>query len=154
MLADSRRRIGYHGMRETARHLFGSEVVDQTSQVWGMDEEGEIRGTFRPTGVEGLWYAAGNFTDSRFLGRLLVSNPETEHMSRLTIVRRSRYLRGRSGPLIHGREIDCTCSIPEISVRFSGKRFVTSFVVNSKPKMFESARWIALRGNRTSDAKQ
>ncbi|KZV95000.1 FAD/NAD(P)-binding domain-containing protein [Exidia glandulosa HHB12029] len=62
---------GYTGMRETARKIFGSAVVDKTSPVLGLDEEGEVRGSFRPLGQEGLYYAAGTFPDSRFFGRLL-----------------------------------------------------------------------------------
>lgn len=65
-------RIGYTGMRETARKIFGSAVIDETSDVLGLDPEGEIRGAFRPIGHEALWYAAGAFPESRFLGRFLV----------------------------------------------------------------------------------
>jgi hypothetical protein len=34
--------------------------------VGGLDEEGEIRGPWRHSGVQGLWYMMGNLALSRF----------------------------------------------------------------------------------------
>ena len=34
---------GYQNMRGTARKIFGDEVADQVKDVWGFDEEGELR---------------------------------------------------------------------------------------------------------------
>ncbi|EJD51972.1 FAD/NAD(P)-binding domain-containing protein [Auricularia subglabra TFB-10046 SS5] len=62
---------GYKGIRHTAEKLFGSEVIDQTTDVWGMDAEGETKGMYRPTGHPGLWYAVGGFNHARFYSRHL-----------------------------------------------------------------------------------
>ncbi|EJD52415.1 FAD/NAD(P)-binding domain-containing protein [Auricularia subglabra TFB-10046 SS5] len=63
--------IGYEPMRAAVRRVFGSDVVDQTTRVWGLDDKGEIRGVYRPSGHKALWYAGGDFSHSRFMGRLL-----------------------------------------------------------------------------------
>ncbi|KAJ7852828.1 FAD/NAD-P-binding domain-containing protein [Mycena olivaceomarginata] len=55
----------YESIRETMRGLFGDAVIDQTSIVWGVDEEGELKGCYCASGHPGLWYAAGDFGISR-----------------------------------------------------------------------------------------
>ncbi|KAJ7616638.1 hypothetical protein FB45DRAFT_873087 [Roridomyces roridus] len=57
---------GYENIRDNMRALFGDGVIDQTSPVWGIDEEGEIRGCYRASGYPGLWFTGGNFAVSRF----------------------------------------------------------------------------------------
>ena len=37
-------------MRET----FGNAVIDRTGEVWGLDDEGELRGCYRPSGQPGV----------------------------------------------------------------------------------------------------
>lgn len=32
------------------KKIFGNEVIDSTKEMWGLDEEDEIRGAYRPTG--------------------------------------------------------------------------------------------------------
>ncbi|KAJ7681492.1 FAD/NAD-P-binding domain-containing protein [Mycena rosella] len=61
----------YESIRETMRELFGDTTIDQTSVVWGTDEEGELNGCYRPSGHPGLWYAAGDFGISRFYSKQL-----------------------------------------------------------------------------------
>ena len=34
---------GYQNMRGTSRKIFGDEVADRLKDVWGFDEEGELR---------------------------------------------------------------------------------------------------------------
>lgn len=63
--------IGYEPMRDTVRGVFGADVIDKTTDVWGIDDQGEIRGVYRPSGHKALWYAGGDFSHSRFMGRLL-----------------------------------------------------------------------------------
>lgn len=36
------------------RKLFGDETIDRTSEAWGLDEEGELRGCYRPSGHPGV----------------------------------------------------------------------------------------------------
>ncbi|KIK62726.1 hypothetical protein GYMLUDRAFT_260000 [Collybiopsis luxurians FD-317 M1] len=61
---------GYVNIRNIMNKIFG-DVMDQTGPVYGVDEEGEMRGGYRPTGHPGLWYAPGDFEMSRFGSRLL-----------------------------------------------------------------------------------
>ncbi|KAK7464378.1 hypothetical protein VKT23_006545 [Stygiomarasmius scandens] len=62
---------GYENIRDTMREIFGDETMDKTSLVWGLDEEGELRGSYRPTGHPGLWFASGDFYNSRFSSKQL-----------------------------------------------------------------------------------
>ncbi|KAI0663308.1 FAD/NAD-P-binding domain-containing protein [Cubamyces menziesii] len=57
---------GYVPMKEVNRKLFGDEIVDRTADIYGLDAEGELRGSYRPSGHPGLWYATGDFFISRF----------------------------------------------------------------------------------------
>ena len=45
---------GYQNMRDVNAELFGAEVIDQTRPVWGMDDEGEVSGSYRPSGCPGV----------------------------------------------------------------------------------------------------
>ena len=47
-------RTGYENIREVTKKTFGAEAIDMTSEVWGLDEEGELRGSYRPTGHPGV----------------------------------------------------------------------------------------------------
>ncbi|KAL9578088.1 MAG: hypothetical protein Q9212_005947 [Teloschistes hypoglaucus] len=51
---------GYQNMRETARKIFGDELADRVKDVWGFDEQGEIRTMWRRTGHPGFWFFGGN----------------------------------------------------------------------------------------------
>ncbi|KLO16583.1 dimethylaniline monooxygenase [Schizopora paradoxa] len=62
---------GWLPIREKYREIFGSEVIDRTSELWGIDEGGEIRTGFKPSGQPGLWYALGGFEFSRFYSKQL-----------------------------------------------------------------------------------
>ncbi|MGY1773731.1 flavin-containing monooxygenase [Blastococcus sp. SYSU D00813] len=62
---------GYHGMLATARRLFGDEVADRCGPVWGLDDEGELRGVWRRSGHPGLWFMGGNLQMARFYGQFL-----------------------------------------------------------------------------------
>lgn len=41
-------------MREANIELFGEDVINQTEEVYGLDEEGEIKGSYRPSGHPGV----------------------------------------------------------------------------------------------------
>ena len=41
-------------MREAMKQTFGEDVINSTCDTWGLDNEGEIRGCFRPTGHPGV----------------------------------------------------------------------------------------------------
>ncbi|PCH35122.1 flavo protein [Wolfiporia cocos MD-104 SS10] len=62
---------GYMDPRQSLKETFGSRLMEQTSPLWGLDEEGELRGAYKPTGHPGLWYGAGDFAISRHLSKQL-----------------------------------------------------------------------------------
>ncbi|KAJ7148103.1 FAD/NAD-P-binding domain-containing protein [Mycena crocata] len=61
----------YESIRDNMRALFSDRVIDQTSPLWGVDKEGELRGCYRASGHPGLWFTAGNFAVSRFYSKQL-----------------------------------------------------------------------------------
>ncbi|KAF8830908.1 hypothetical protein HHX47_DHR1000063 [Lentinula edodes] len=63
---------GFVNIQSVMKGIFG-EIIDKAGPVGGVDEEGEMKGAYRPTGYPGLWYAPGDFQISRFGSRLLVS---------------------------------------------------------------------------------
>lgn len=62
---------GWPNMRDTIRPIVGDETVDSLSTVWGFDDEGELKGMFRPSGHPRLWFMAGGFQQSRYGSKLL-----------------------------------------------------------------------------------
>ena len=41
-------------MKETNRALLGDEIVDSTGELYGLDEEGELKASYRPSGHPGV----------------------------------------------------------------------------------------------------
>jgi cation diffusion facilitator CzcD-associated flavoprotein CzcO len=62
---------GYQNMRTQARLIFGDEVADRVSDVWGFNEEGEFRTMWQKSGHPGLWFMGGNLAISRYYSRIL-----------------------------------------------------------------------------------
>ncbi|CAL1707427.1 unnamed protein product [Somion occarium] len=62
---------GWTKIRDANKDLFGEEVIDGTKDVFGLDEEGESKGGYRPTGHPGLWFATGDFWMARHLSKPL-----------------------------------------------------------------------------------
>ncbi|KZT56583.1 FAD/NAD(P)-binding domain-containing protein [Calocera cornea HHB12733] len=62
---------GYDTMNTTCEKIFGSEIAGQTSEVWGVDTEGEIKGIWRSTGHPCFWCMGGNFQLARSYSRFL-----------------------------------------------------------------------------------
>lgn len=62
---------GYINVREHSRKILGDETIDRTGPVYGLDEEGELQGSYRPTGHPGLWFGTGDFWNSRFMSKQL-----------------------------------------------------------------------------------
>ena len=62
---------GYQNMRSTARKIFGDQVADRVKDVWGFDEEGELRTMWRRTGHPGFWFFGGNLALCRYYSRML-----------------------------------------------------------------------------------
>ena len=51
---------GFQNMRNTARKIFGDALADRVQDVWGFDEEGEMRTMWRRSGHPGYWFAGGD----------------------------------------------------------------------------------------------
>ena len=49
----------------------GDKIADQCGPIWGIDEEGEIKGTYRENGVANFWVMAGYLPMSRYHSKLL-----------------------------------------------------------------------------------
>ena len=62
---------GYQNMKTTTELIFGEEVASKVSNVWGYDEEGEIKTMWRPSGHPGLWLHGGNLAMCRYFSQLL-----------------------------------------------------------------------------------
>lgn len=62
---------GYQNMRTQARAIFGDELADRVGDIWGWDEEGEMRTIWRKSGHPGFWFMGGNLALCRYYSRLL-----------------------------------------------------------------------------------
>ncbi|SPN98639.1 probable flavin-containing monooxygenase [Cephalotrichum gorgonifer] len=62
---------GYQNMRSQTRAMFGNEVADRIGDVWGFNEEGEMRTIWQRSGHPGLWLHGGNLALCRFYSRFL-----------------------------------------------------------------------------------
>lgn len=60
---------GFANMRESFRPILGDETTDGLATVWGLDEKGELRTTFRHIGHPRLWAFTGGIQQSRFHSR-------------------------------------------------------------------------------------
>ena len=62
---------GYQNMRTQTRIMFGDSVADKVSDVWGFNEEGEMRTIWQRSGHQGFWFHGGNLALCRYYSRLL-----------------------------------------------------------------------------------
>ncbi|KAG2068594.1 FAD/NAD(P)-binding domain-containing protein [Suillus decipiens] len=64
---------GIEPFMKTTRALLGNEITDQLlpPAMWGLDPEGELNQTYRPSGHPGLWLTMGGFAFSRFYSKHL-----------------------------------------------------------------------------------
>ncbi|KAK5662687.1 hypothetical protein OQA88_8603 [Cercophora sp. LCS_1] len=62
---------GYGNMRTHTRQIFGDAVADQVGDIWGWDEEGEMRGIWKKSGHPGFWFMGGNMAMCRYYSRLV-----------------------------------------------------------------------------------
>ena len=56
---------GYKNMSESVRAVLGDKVADKIGPVWGLDDEGEVRAMWRPTGQRGFWLMGGSLQQCR-----------------------------------------------------------------------------------------
>ncbi|GAM34193.1 hypothetical protein TCE0_015f01609 [Talaromyces pinophilus] len=80
-------------LRDIVRQMFGDKVADRAGDCWGVDDEGEIKGAFKPLGQPGLWYIGGGINHARFYSRFIAMQIKAA-------------LEGKSFPVFHGNEQD------------------------------------------------
>lgn len=71
---------GYGDPRNPMREILGPELGKKISPVWGIDEEGEIRGVWKDLGVENCWVMMGNFAWCRFYSKHLALRASSPHL--------------------------------------------------------------------------
>jgi len=57
-------------MKTTAVKILGKEG-ERINDVWGLDEEGEIKTMWRPSGHPGIYTMGGNLALCRFFSKIL-----------------------------------------------------------------------------------
>ncbi|KKK21987.1 flavin-containing monooxygenase [Aspergillus rambellii] len=62
---------GYENMRSQTRLILGDEVADKVSDIWGFNEEGEMRTIWQQSGHPGFWFHGGNLATARYYSRVL-----------------------------------------------------------------------------------
>ncbi|KAG1733994.1 FAD/NAD(P)-binding domain-containing protein [Suillus lakei] len=64
--------IGNEPVMKATRALLGDNIAEQLPpKVGGLDSEGELNQTYRPSGHPGLWFAIGPFVIARFFSKHL-----------------------------------------------------------------------------------
>ncbi|EOD43906.1 putative flavin-containing monooxygenase protein [Neofusicoccum parvum UCRNP2] len=58
-------------MRWLAGKLFGPAVFEQLDEFWGLDDEGELKGAFKPSGHPAFWYHGGALGQARYYARFI-----------------------------------------------------------------------------------
>ncbi|EHY59245.1 hypothetical protein HRR83_001485 [Exophiala dermatitidis] len=58
-------------LRQHVEEIFGKEIADRAGDCFGLNEEGEILGAFKPLKQPGLWYIGGTLGHARFYSRFV-----------------------------------------------------------------------------------
>ncbi|KAK4049999.1 hypothetical protein OIV83_003823 [Microbotryomycetes sp. JL201] len=64
---------GYTSQRETIRRIISDEVADGIGSCWGQDEQGEIPGVWRQSGVPRFYIQSGNLFQARVYSKHLAT---------------------------------------------------------------------------------
>ncbi|KAJ5620688.1 hypothetical protein N7510_004672 [Penicillium lagena] len=63
---------GFEGnMRTTAASIIGQSIADRLEDFFGVDEEGEILGAWKPMNCPGIWYTGGAIGHARYFSRFV-----------------------------------------------------------------------------------
>ncbi|KAG2011317.1 flavin-containing monooxygenase [Coprinopsis cinerea AmutBmut pab1-1] len=57
---------GLGDINKRISRLIGEDLAKECTGIWGVDDEGEIRGAWRDTGISRFWYMMGSLAPSRF----------------------------------------------------------------------------------------
>ncbi|KAH9842772.1 uncharacterized protein C8Q71DRAFT_220125 [Rhodofomes roseus] len=67
---------GYLPLTENIKAVFGESILDRIgTQMEGLDDGGEMRKGYRPTGQPGFWLVMGPFPSARYFSKILVRRP-------------------------------------------------------------------------------
>ncbi|EXJ57737.1 uncharacterized protein A1O5_12527 [Cladophialophora psammophila CBS 110553] len=63
---------GFVGSMKVAIHdILGSDVAERIEDFWGINEEGEIKGAFKPSGYPNLWMHGGTCVHARYMSKFI-----------------------------------------------------------------------------------
>lgn len=62
---------GYTGFPDTVRGTIGEVYAESFNPVWGLDDEGEIRGVCRESNIPNLFFIVGNLSACRISSKVL-----------------------------------------------------------------------------------
>ncbi|KAJ7144850.1 hypothetical protein C8R43DRAFT_1130275 [Mycena crocata] len=63
---------GFHkDSRTSVEAIVGAEQTAALEPVWGLDAEGEVRGCWRPSGHDHIWFQGGELQTMRYFGKFL-----------------------------------------------------------------------------------
>ncbi len=60
---------GFKSLKDTARVMLGDAVADKLKDVWGYDDEGEVKAIWRPSGHDHFWHMGGNLAMTRYYSK-------------------------------------------------------------------------------------
>ncbi|KIW17548.1 hypothetical protein PV08_04742 [Exophiala spinifera] len=67
-------------LKQHVQKFFGDEVAERAGNCFGLNEEGEILGAFKPTKQPGLWYMGGALGHSRYYSRYLALSIKADQL--------------------------------------------------------------------------
>lgn len=62
---------GFRNMQEGIRELVGDAIADRVGEIWGFDEDFQMRNMWRRTAQDGFWVMGGALIDARLHSRFL-----------------------------------------------------------------------------------
>ncbi|KAJ5196382.1 hypothetical protein N7449_006861 [Penicillium cf. viridicatum] len=62
---------GYDNMRSETKTILGDKVADKVSDVWGYNNEGEVRTMWQDSGHPGFYFHGGNLATARYYSKVL-----------------------------------------------------------------------------------
>jgi len=97
---------GYTGFPEIVSQTVGEQYAKIVSPVWGLDEEGEVKGVARETNIPNLYFIFANFAQSRLMSKSVALQIIAQRLGRFG----ERYSRARQladGDLDDETEFKC-----------------------------------------------
>ena len=73
---------GYTGFPDTIRETIGAQYADRFNPVWGLDEEGEIRGVCRESGIPNFFFLVGNLSACRMSSKVLALQIKAQQLGK------------------------------------------------------------------------